>query len=53
LTWWERVNHERIGKEIIERKKKVIRAYGGCLGYPEAKKDVISCEKPWGGANNR
>ena len=27
------------------------RANGGCLGYPEAKKDVVSCEKARGTAN--
>ena len=28
-----------------------IRANGGCLGYPEARKDVVSCEKARGTAN--
>ena len=27
------------------------RANGGCLGYPEARKDVVSCEKARGTAN--
>ena len=30
---------------------KKARANGGCLGYPEAKKDVVSCEKSRGSAN--
>ena len=30
---------------------KKIRANGGCLGYPEARKDVVSCEKARGTAN--
>ena len=33
----------------IQRKK--IRANGGCLGYPEAMKDVVSCDKARGSAN--
>ena len=33
------------------RKGKEERANGGCLGYPEAKKDVVSCEKARGSAN--
>ena len=32
-----------------ERKR--IRANGGCLGYPEARKDAVSCEKLRGVAN--
>ena len=32
-------------------KRKKIRANGGCLGYPEAMKDVVSCEKARGTAN--
>ena len=35
--------------EIHLRKER--RANGGCLGYPEAKKDVVSCEKSRGSAN--
>ena len=35
--------------EAHERKKR--RANGGCLGYPEAMKDVVSCEKARGSAN--
>ena len=31
--------------------KKDLRANGGCLGYPEARKDVVSCEKVRGSAN--
>ena len=27
------------------------RANGGCLGYPEARKDVVSCDKARGPAN--
>ena len=27
------------------------RANGGCLGYPEATKDVVSCDKARGSAN--
>ena len=37
------VARESLGKKI--------RANGGCLGYPEAKKDVVSCEKARGPAN--
>ena len=36
-------------REIHERKRR--RANGGCLGYPEARKDVVSCEKLRGVAN--
>ena len=32
-----------------ERKRR--RANGGCLGYPEAKKDAVSCENVRGVAN--
>jgi len=35
----------------VEQLGKKIRANGGCLGYPEAKKDVVSCEKARGTAN--
>ena len=35
--------------EIHKRKRR--RANGGCLGYPEARKDVVSCEKQRGAAN--
>ena len=35
--------------EALERKER--RANGGCLGYPEAKKVVVSCEKARGTAN--
>ena len=31
--------------------RKEIRANGGCLGYPEARKDVVSCDKRRGTAN--
>ena len=33
------------------KKRKKVRANGGCLGYPEARKDVVSCEKARGTAN--
>ena len=36
-------------REYIQRKER--RANGGCLGYPEAMKDVVSCEKVRGFAN--
>ena len=37
---------ERISRIMYKDKKgKRIRAHGGCLRLPEAKKDVISCEK--------
>ena len=44
------------GREVGARAKggalgKKTRANGGCLGYPEAKKDVVSCEKARGTAN--
>ena len=39
-----------IGKKDGALGKK-IRANGGCLGYPEARKDVVSCEKARGTAN--
>ncbi len=38
--------------ELNISKRKLIRAHGGCLWLSEAKKDVISCEKRRGGANN-
>ena len=40
-----------IGKKARQRQRKEERANGGCLGYPEARKDVVSCEKPRGFAN--
>ena len=42
---------EEIGKKMVQRKRKKRRANGGCLGYPEAMKDVVSCEKARGSAN--
>jgi hypothetical protein len=46
-------NHkERIGKETRIQKKKVTKSVRGMPRLPEAKKDVISCEKLRGGANN-
>ena len=35
----------RPGKSY-KKKRKRTRAHGGCLWLSEAKKDVISCEKP-------
>ena len=40
-----------IGKKTAQEQKKEQRANGGCLGYPEATKDVVSCEKARGTAN--
>ena len=37
--------------EAVQSQRKERRANGGCLGYPEARKDVVSCEKPRGSAN--
>ena len=37
--------------EVLEQLGKKIRANGGCLGYPEARKDVVSCDKARGPAN--
>ena len=37
------------GLEAYKRKER--RANGGCLGYPDAMKDVVSCEKARGTAN--
>ena len=42
---------EEIGRKRVQSKRKKIRANGGCLGYPEAMKDVVSCEKARGSAN--
>ena len=39
------------GSEKCGALGKKIRANGGCLGYPEARKDVVSCEKARGTAN--
>ena len=36
-----------------DKTRKRTRAHGGCLWLSEAKKDVISCEKPRLGANAR
>ena len=33
-------------REALKVKRKRTRAHGGCLWLSEAKKDVISCEKP-------
>ena len=54
MTWWEKEsNHkEIIGLETRIRKKKVTKSVRGMPRLPEAKKDVISCEKLRGGANN-
>ena len=43
-------NAEIAGK-ASQRQRKEGRANGGCLGYPEAMKDVVSCEKARGSAN--
>ena len=42
-----RGNREAAGRALGKK----IRANGGCLGYPEARKDVVSCEKARGTAN--
>ena len=42
---------EEIGKKAVQNQRKERRANGGCLGYPEAMKDVVSCEKARGTAN--
>ena len=36
---------------MMQDQRKKERANGGCLGYPEAKKVVVSCEKVRGSAN--
>ena len=43
--------NDGIGGKTAQSQRKEERANGGCLGYPEAKKDVVSCEKPRGFAN--
>ena len=40
-------------RSSVSKKRKERRANGGCLGYPEAKKDVVSCEKARGSANRK
>ena len=42
---------EDIEGKAWQRQRKEERANGGCLGYPEAMKDVVSCEKARGSAN--
>ena len=42
---------EGAGHEWRDDLGKKRRANGGCLGYPEARKDVVSCEKARGPAN--
>ena len=44
-------SRETGGNEKGRALGKKIRANGGCLGYPEARKDVVSCEKARGTAN--
>ena len=44
-------SNEKPVKKAVQRQRKEERANGGCLGYPEAKKDVVSCEKSRGSAN--
>ena len=46
-----RRRNDGIGGKTAQRQRKEERANGGCLGYPEAKKDVVSCEKSRGSAN--
>ena len=46
-----RKSDAEIGRKADGRLGKKRRANGGCLGYPEARKDVVSCEKPRGSAN--
>ena len=41
----------RAGTPEAQVQRKKIRANGGCLGYPEARKVVVSCEKVRGSAN--
>ena len=43
--------NDGIGGKTAQRQRKEERANGGCLGYPEARKDVVSCEKARGTAN--
>ena len=58
MTCWEKESITREeGKsrncKIIGNEKKVSKGVRGMPRLSEAKKDVISCEKPRGGANNR
>ena len=39
------------GRKGMASSRKERRANGGCLGYPEARKDVVSCDKARGSAN--
>ena len=48
---WTGMRREACFRERDGALGKKIRANGGCLGYPEAKKDVVSCEKARGTAN--
>ncbi len=43
-------NHQNLG--IVVNSKKVIKGVRRMPWLSEAKKDVISCDKLWGGANN-
>ena len=43
--------HRAGDSELRSKERKEIRANGGCLGYPEARKDVVSCDKRRGTAN--
>jgi hypothetical protein len=54
LTWWEKSQITKRGKRKNRRilKKKVNKSVRGMPRLPEARKDVISCEKLRGGANN-
>ena len=48
---WSLMRREACVVEGAEQLGKKRRANGGCLGYPEARKDVVSCEKARGTAN--
>ena len=45
------IHVRRRRKALTHKKRKKVRANGGCLGYPEARKDVVSCDKARGTAN--
>ena len=53
MTYWEKREHrnDRTLNRKYEHEKKVIKGVRGMPRLSEAKKDVISCEKPRGLAN--
>ena len=44
-NFWDAVGGSLRESQRDSHERKERRANGGCLGYPEARKDVVSCDK--------